>query len=82
MYFCASYHDMEECPTLLVKIQEKRNWNNQNVQWISAEVRDEGRNINIVKRGGAKIGNDAVQQELVQHQWVNKNAEPRKQFNV
>jgi hypothetical protein len=39
---CASDHDTEECLTLLVKIQEKRNQNNQNVQWISAEARDEG----------------------------------------
>jgi hypothetical protein len=42
MYCRASDHDTEECLTLLVKIQEKRNQNNQNVQWISAEARDEG----------------------------------------
>jgi hypothetical protein len=42
MYCRASDHDTEECPTLLVNIQEKRNQNNQNVQWISAEARDEG----------------------------------------
>jgi hypothetical protein len=78
MYCHASDHDMEECPTLLGKIQEKRNQNNQNVQWISAEVRDEGRNINIVTWGGAKTGNDAVIQEPTQHQWVKKNVEPKK----
>jgi hypothetical protein len=50
----ASDHDTEECLTLLVNIQEKRNQNNQNVQWISAEARDEGRNINIVTHEGAK----------------------------
>jgi hypothetical protein len=60
MYFCTSDHDTEECPTLLGKIQEKRNQNNQNVQWILAEERDEGKNINIVTRGGSKLGNDAV----------------------
>jgi P2-related tail formation protein len=49
-----------ECPTLLVKIQEKRNQNNQNVQWISAEAREDGQNINIVTRGGTKTGNDVV----------------------
>jgi hypothetical protein len=63
MYCRASDRDTEECPTLLVKIKEKRNQNNQNVQWISAEARDEGQNINIVTRGGAKTGTDAVQQE-------------------
>jgi hypothetical protein len=43
---------------------------------------DEGRNINIVTRGGAKIGNDTVRQETTQNQWVKKNIEPRKQFNA
>ena len=42
MYFHASDHETEECPTLLGNIQEKRNQKNQNVQWISAKVRDEG----------------------------------------
>jgi hypothetical protein len=51
---------MEECPTLLGKIQKNMNQNNQNVQWISTEARDEGRNINIVKHGGDKTRNDAV----------------------
>jgi hypothetical protein len=82
MYFHTSNHDMEECPTLLGKIQEKRNQFNQNVQWITVEVRDERRNINIVTGGGAKTGNDAGRQEAVQHQWVKKNAEPRKEFNA
>jgi hypothetical protein len=54
MYCRTSDHDMEECPTLLRKIQEKRNQNNQNVQWISLEARDEGQNINIVTHGGDK----------------------------
>jgi hypothetical protein len=39
-------------------------------------------NINIVTHGGAKTGNDAVRQEPVQHQWVKKNVEPRKQFDA
>jgi hypothetical protein len=78
MYFCASDHDTEECPTLLVKIQENRNKKNQNVQWISVEARDESWNINIVTREGAKIGTDVVRQEPTQNQWVKKNTEPRK----
>jgi hypothetical protein len=78
MYCCASDHDIEECPTLLVNIQENRNQNNQNIQWISAESRDDGRNINIVTLGGTKIGNDAVRQEPSQNQWIKKNTEPRK----
>jgi hypothetical protein len=58
MYCRASDHDTEECLTLLVKIQEKRNQNNLNVKWISTEARDEGWNINIVTRGGDKTGDD------------------------
>jgi hypothetical protein len=49
-----TYHVTEECPKLMTKIQEKRNLNNQNVQWIAAEIRDPRRNINIVTRGGVK----------------------------
>jgi hypothetical protein len=60
MYCPASDHDTKEFSTLLGKIQEKRNHKNQNVQCISLEVRDEGRNINTVTRGRAKIGNDVV----------------------
>jgi hypothetical protein len=41
MHCHASDHDTEECPTLLGKIQEKRNQHNQNVQWILVKVRDE-----------------------------------------
>jgi hypothetical protein len=73
MYYHASDHDTEECLTLLVKIQEKRNQKNQNVQWISVEARDEGQNINVVNRGGDKAGNDAVRQEPAQNQWVKRN---------
>ena len=82
MYCRASDNDTKECPTLLVKIQEKRNQNNQNVQWISSETRDEGHNINIVTCRGAKTSIDAVRQEPVHNQWVKKNTEPKKQFNV
>jgi hypothetical protein len=51
----------------LGKIQEKRNPNNQNVQWISAEARDDGRNINIVMQGGAKTRTDTVRKDPMQH---------------
>jgi hypothetical protein len=60
MYCHTTNYDTEDFPTLLGKIQEKRNHNNQNVQWISTESRDDWRNINIVTRGGAKTGVDAV----------------------
>jgi hypothetical protein len=82
MYFHASDHETKECTILLVKIQEKRNQNNHNVQWISTKSRDDEQNINIVTRGGTKIGNDTVRRELAQSQWIKKNTEPRKQFNA
>jgi hypothetical protein len=56
MYYCATDHVTEECPRLMMKIHEKRNLNNHTFQWIVVEIRDPGRNINIVTRGGAKIG--------------------------
>ena len=76
MYYRATNHDTEDCLTLLGKIQEKRNQNNQNVQWISVEDKDDGRNIIIVTLKGAKIGIDAVSRDLDQHQWVKKNNRP------
>jgi hypothetical protein len=82
MYCHATDHDTEDYPTLLGKIQEKRNQNNQNVQWISTESRDDGRNINIVTRGGAKTRTNAAKQDPTQHQWVKKNIDPQKQFDV
>ena len=78
MYCRTSNHDTEDCLKLLGKIQEKRNRNNQNVQWIFAEARDDEININIVMCGGTKIGNDAIRQDPTQHQWVKKNVEPQK----
>jgi len=63
----------------LGKIQENINQNNQNVQWIFAEARDDGRNINIVTcGGGSKTGPGAVRQDPSKHQWVKKNTETKK----
>jgi hypothetical protein len=56
MYFCATNHEAKECPTPLIKIQDKRNQTNQNVQWIRVEnIEENMKTINIVTRGGAKI---------------------------
>jgi hypothetical protein len=82
MYCHTSNHDTEECHALLGNIQEKKNQNNHKDEWISIKSRDEGQNINIVMHRGAKIGNDATRQEPVQHQWVKKNAKPRRQFDA
>jgi hypothetical protein len=68
---------------LLIKIQDKRNQTNQNVQWIGVEKREEdGKNINIVTRGGAKIGEDAAKKDQDQYQWVRKNTTPEQKFDV
>jgi hypothetical protein len=74
MYCCATDHETKDCLTLLIKIQDKRNQNNQNVQWIVVENREEdGKKINIVTRGGAKTGEDATKKDQDQYQWVRKN---------
>jgi len=66
----------------LGKFQERRNQNNQNAQWISIESRDDGKNINIVTRGGSKTCFDATKQDPTQHQWVKNNTEPHKYFDA
>jgi hypothetical protein len=33
-------------------------------------------------RRGAKIGDDAIKQDLVQHQWLKKKTEPPKRFDA
>jgi hypothetical protein len=52
----------------LIKIQEKRNQTNQNVQWIGVENKEEeGKKIKIVTRGGAKLGEDATNKDHDQY---------------
>ena len=83
MYYRATNHTTEYCPILLTKIHDKRNQNNQNVQWIAIETReDEGKKINIVARGGTKIGEYAANQNQNQHQWVRKNTTPQQHLDV
>jgi hypothetical protein len=67
----------------LIKIQDKRNQTNQNVQWIGVEKREEdGKKINIVTRGGAKTGEDATKKDQDQYQWVRKNTMPEQKFDA
>jgi hypothetical protein len=57
-------HETKEFLTLLIKIQDKKNQNNQNVQWIVVENKEEdGKKINIVTRGRAKTGEDAAKKD-------------------
>ena len=82
MYCRATDHNIVDCPTLLGKIQEKRNQNNQNVQWIFAEAMDHGKNINIVTRGGANTRDDTMKHDPTQHQWVKKKTDPHNNFDA
>jgi hypothetical protein len=83
MYCHATDHETKDCPTLLIKIQDKRNQTNQNVQWIGVENREEdGKKINIVTRGGAKTGEDATKKDQDQYQWVRKNTTPEQKFDA
>jgi hypothetical protein len=83
MYFRAADHETEDCSTLLVKIQEKRNQKNHNVQWIVVETKEEdGKKIKIVIKGGAKTCSYVAKKNQDQHQWVKKNTTPQQQFDV
>jgi hypothetical protein len=83
MYFRTTDHDTKDCLTLPVKINDKRNQNNQNVQWIVVENREEdGKKIHIVTRGGAKIGGDVSKKDQDQYQWVRKNTEHKQKFDA
>jgi hypothetical protein len=75
-------HTTKYCPILLTKMQEKRNHNNHNVQWIGKETRDDGKKINIVTRGGTKTGENAIHHNQNQHQWVRNNTTPQQHFDV
>ena len=77
MYCHIADHKTKDCPTLIIKIQDKRNQNNQNVQWIRVENKEEdGKKINIVTRGGAKTREDATKKDMDEYQWVRKNTMP------
>jgi hypothetical protein len=53
MYCCTTNHNAKDFLTLMINIQEKKNPNNKNVQWIATENReDDGKNINIVTLRG------------------------------
>jgi hypothetical protein len=82
MYFHATDHETQDCLTLMVNIQYKRYQNNQNVQWIYMEKKEEdGKNINIVTRGGEKKGIDAKNKDQYQCQWFMKNTKPEHKFD-
>jgi hypothetical protein len=50
MYYHVADHETKYCPTLLTKIQDKRNHNNQ---WIAVEnIEEDEKNIKIVTRCG------------------------------
>jgi hypothetical protein len=49
---------------------------------VAAEIRDPGRNINIVTRGGVKTGADAHDQKKESQCWIQKNTQPQQQFDA
>jgi hypothetical protein len=83
MYCRATDHETKEFPTLLIKIQDKRNHTNQNVKWIRVENREAyGKKNNTLTRGGAKTGEDASKKYQDQYQSVRKNTSPEQKFDV
>jgi len=43
---------------------------------------DDGKNINIVTRGGSNIGADSTKKDQDQCQWVMKNTTPQQNFDA
>ena len=60
--YCTQFdHDVEDCPTLIVKLREK--WVlqpplTQNMQMMRSELREEDLNVNIVLRSGITSDDD------------------------
>ena len=66
-YCKAPNHDIEECPLMLAKIQEKHQ--NQNVQFIRVKQRTSNPMVNAVTRSGAVIGGQPAKPSGA---WVRK----------
>jgi hypothetical protein len=83
IYWCTTDHETKDCLTFSTKIQDKRNQNNQNVQSITVENREEvGNKIKIVTRGGSKTRKYATKKDQDKYQWVRKNTMPEKKFDT
>jgi hypothetical protein len=68
---------------IMVFFQEKLIISYINVQWIVVENKEEnGKNIHIVTRGGAKKGEDAKKKYQDQYQWAWKNTTPEQKFDA
>jgi hypothetical protein len=60
--YCNSLeHVIEECPTLLAKLKEKRG-GNQQIQLIKAEPRRVDPRVAVITRGGVVTGEDRLTQ--------------------
>jgi hypothetical protein len=54
---------------------------NQNVQMISVEKRNEGQKITIITRGGTRTSVDIETQGIQEEQWVRKSVGSMPSFN-
>jgi hypothetical protein len=45
-------------------------------------IKEDGKKINIVTRGGAKTGAVSTKKDQYQYQWVKKNTTPQQNFDV
>ena len=64
-YCKAPNHDIEDCPVLLAKIQEKQQI--QNVQLIGIEQRTTNPTVNVLTRSGLVTGGQPVKPR---EEWV------------
>jgi hypothetical protein len=83
--YCNSFdHVIEECPTLLSKLQEKRGpQQNLQMQLIKAEPHGEDPRVIIITRGGNIIGDDRMTQgKTTKDSGIRKAAEKTQTFDA
>jgi hypothetical protein len=81
--YCNSFkHVIEECPTFLAKIQERRGENPQ-VQLIYNEPHGKDPTVIVITRGGIIAGEDrATQGNTTEESGVRKSTEKTKVFDA
>jgi hypothetical protein len=83
--YCNSFeHVIEECPTLLAKLQEKRGpQQNPQIQLIKVEPRREDPRVIVITRGGIVTGDDRMTQgKTTEDSGIRKVAEKTQTFDA
>ena len=65
LYSTLFYHEMEDCPTLIVRLCDKgalQHPSTQNLQMMRSEPCEEDHNVNIMLKSGITTGDDKGKQ--------------------